>query len=272
MYSYRELATIIVAINIAACATHDHEDALVVTRESIPTVDMHAPTAADEVVATLAPGKPFLFAGRYWYASGSGVQPDMTRFAPAHVAAIPRILAGDTVAVLRGGQTSHARLVMSERGGPLLFVPQQDSPFVHSFARVPWSAWNGRATAVQTCAADVDDEQSTCDELVQGDYTACAGAAALELGQCASNQNDAVPDALGVATPLQFECLFPAGTTTSALGISVNFLGCDCEFWGSITWQPGDDGCEMIYDGSIENCEEACEGEGVWDVEGPIHP
>jgi hypothetical protein len=212
------------------------------------SIDASPPAANAPVVATLVPGAPFAFGDRYAYARAPGVAPNMARFAPAHVDSIPRLVSGDIVAVQRGGQVSRARLVGFDDESNVVFRPQAGSPFTHAFSAIPWSAWGAQSGAMSSCAEAVDDEWLSCVEAV-GEGSWCSAAGDSELDDCASGQDYAVAVEFGGVMHFDFACLLIAPHSATIMGEPMNVNGCDGEFWGTMTQEPGFWGCENIYNG-----------------------
>jgi hypothetical protein len=212
-------------------------------------IDVSAPPANAPVVATLVPGAPFELAGRHAFAKAPGVGPNMSRFSPANVGSIPAIRSGDIVAVQRGGQLSRARIIGVQPNGAIVFRPQAGSPFVHAFDMVPWSAWNGAANAVHGCSDAIAEETAPCIDA-SGNHAFCTEAASDELDDCASGQDYSVSPSLGGVLDVDFECLLPPPYSMTSLGDPMSMGPCDGEFWGTVTQEPGDMGCEDVYDGT----------------------
>jgi hypothetical protein len=226
------------------------------------TIDLSAPAANAPVVATLLPGAPFAFGDRYAFVKAPGVGPNMSRFTPANVGTIPRLVSGDIVAIQRNGQVSRARLVGFDDEGEVVFRPQAGSPFVHAFSAIPWSAWGAAANAVHGCATAVHDEWSDCVETV-GEGSWCIASGDDELDDCASGQDYAVTPSFGGTLHFDFDCLLIAPHSIAIIGAQMTLGNCEGAFWGTMTQEPGFLGCEDVYNGTWlpdEDC-----GHGVFD-------
>ena len=245
----RLLPILTFGLTVAACDLQSESAIEALTFRSAPTIDVAAPAANAPVVATLVPGAPFKFGERYAYVKAPGVGPNMSRFSAANVGTIPLLRSGDIIAVNRGGRTSRARLVGVSSEGAVVFAPQPNSPFVHAFAAVPWSAWGAAAAAVHGCADEVADEWFACvDEVGEGSW--CSVAADDELDDCASGQGYTVAPAFDGTLHVDFECMLPAPHSTTAMGIDMSMGDCAGSFWGTITQEPGFLGCENVYNGT----------------------
>jgi hypothetical protein len=229
-------------------------------REAV-SIDVSAPAPNAPVVATLTPGAPFAFGDRYAYATAPGVGPAMTRFTPANVDTIPRFNSGDIIAVKRGSQVSRVRLVGFNDAGGVVFRSQASSPFVHGFSAVPWSAWNGQANAMQTCAAGVADEWHGCVATV-GDGAWCRLAGDEELDDCASGQDYGIEPEFGGIEHVEFECFMPFPHYLEFINEPMNLNDCDGTFSGTVTQESGEFGCENVYSGVYTGGED-CLGQSV---------
>jgi hypothetical protein len=236
------------SLSVAACDTSREPATEALAFRDASLIDVAAPAANAPVVATLVPGAPFKFGGGYGFVKAPGVGPNMARFSVANVGTIPALDSGDIIAVKRGAQTSRVRLVGVSPEG-LVFVPQAGSPFTHAFAPVPWSAWGAAAATVQTGAAAIAEEWFACVEEV-GEGSWCSEAADDELAECASGQGCAFVPEFGGTMHVEFECLLPAPHSMTVMGEEMNMGGCDGEFTGTITQEPGDMGCEDVYNGT----------------------
>ena len=242
------------SLALCSCADQEQSPELVpATFRELVAIDVSAPAANAPVIASLVPGAPFELGGRYYFAKQQGVGPDMTRFQPANVGTIPSLRSGDIVAVVRNGQVSRTRMVGVVGGivpgGAIVSSVQAHPPFVPAFDPVPWSAWNGHAATVHACADAVAAEAQPCID-VTGNSAACSDAAADELGECASGQDDSVPAGYGLPFDVEFECLLPPPYSQEVIDMDMSMGPCAGSFTGTITYESGDLGCEEVYSGT----------------------
>lgn len=246
----RQSFTIVVSLlTLPSCdQPPESSEAEIIEFRSEVVIDTSPPAANAPVVATLVPGQPFEHSGRYAFVKAPGVGPNMSWFSPENVESIPRVRSGEIVAVKRGGQISRARIIGVSPTEGVVFRPQQSSPFTHAFGKVPWTAWDEAASAMQGCAAAIADERIPCIEA-SGNEGDCDEAASEELGECASGQDYQVAVELGGIYQAEFMCLLPPPHSLTLMGEAMNMGGCDGEFWGTVTQEPGFSGCADVYSG-----------------------
>lgn len=97
--------------------------------------------------------------------------------------------------------------------------------------------------------AQEPDEWQPCVDVV-GEADWCSAAADAELDDCASGQDYAVQPEFGGQLHVDFECLLPPPYSMTSLGEPMSMGPCDGSFWGTVTMEPGELGCEEVYDGT----------------------
>lgn len=226
------------------------------------TLEMGPPSALSPFVATLTPGAPFEIGHRYGFVKAPGAGPDMSRFSPENIDDVPHLRSGDIVRVKRNGKLSRARIAGLNEAGEIVFVSQAQSPFVHSFAEIPWSAWGAHGPAMAQFSNDLGKEWLSCVGTV-GESPWCADAADDELDDAASGIDGSIKPDFGGVLHVGFECLIPSPHSMTVIDYQLEVGGCDGSFSGTLTYESTFDGCELLADGTWTASDPDC-----WDGPG----